>query len=50
MAPINDAGVHLSHPARGAWIEIDGQRKRQRRICGSHPARGAWIEIVATSS
>ena len=34
----------LSHPARGAWIEI----KVLCPYCGSemsHPARGAWIEI-----
>ena len=35
----------MSHPARGAWIEIvtitgnDGDTT-------SHPARGAWIEIT----
>ena len=35
----------MSHPARGAWIEI---QPADARICisiGSHPARGAWIEI-----
>ena len=34
----------LSHPARGAWIEIVivlGNRGSST----SHPARGAWIEI-----
>jgi len=34
---------HLSHPARGAWIET----VRSRSKCSaseSHPARGAWIE------
>ena len=37
--------VSASHPARGAWIEI--QRCRPRSGCGraSHPARGAWIEM-----
>ena len=39
------AGI-LSHPVRGAWIEI------LEIICGqgsdfeSHPVRGAWIEIL----
>ena len=34
----------LSHPARGAWIEIPTLRTEQLNV-GSHPARGAWIEI-----
>ena len=38
----------LSHPARGAWIEIVPERCRFV-ICGSHPARGAWIEIWSAS-
>ena len=33
-----------SHPARGAWIEIDGVES-ERLGRQSHPARGAWIEI-----
>ena len=34
----------LSHPARGAWIEIHHQSFLHARL-KSHPARGAWIEI-----
>ena len=34
-----------SHPARGAWIEIDISGDPRFRI-SSHPARGAWIEIT----
>ena len=34
----------LSHPSRGAWIEMplwcEGAKKFE-----SHPSRGAWIEI-----
>ena len=33
-----------SHPARGAWIEID-KALMQYDGTESHPARGAWIEI-----
>ena len=33
-----------SHPARGAWIEIN-QLTCTLDSSGSHPARGAWIEI-----
>ena len=38
----------LSHPARGAWIEISAERAGET-ICQSHPARGAWIEIGCTA-
>ena len=41
----------MSHPARGAWIEIERGNQLQSGD-QSHPARGAWIEIqpkVATS-
>ena len=34
----------LSHPARGAWIEISGVTTSVTASL-SHPARGAWIEI-----
>ena len=34
----------VSHPSRGAWIEIRRQW-RKRMCCMSHPVRGAWIEI-----
>ena len=34
----------LSHPARGAWIEMPSPRPSPPP-CRSHPARGAWIEI-----
>ena len=34
----------LSHPSRGAWIEIRKPYKC-RSVMTSHPSRGAWIEI-----
>jgi predicted RNA-binding protein YlxR (DUF448 family) len=34
-----------SHPARGAWIEIN-ETKFETYRQESHPARGAWIEIL----
>ena len=37
--------VGLSHPTRGAWIEIVVNLKAARKAAGSHPTRGAWIEI-----
>ncbi len=39
----------LSHPARGAWIEISEIRSVQGNR-QSHPARGAWIEICTAIS
>jgi len=36
--------AHMSHPSRGAWIEIFRERL-QRSKKRSHPSRGAWIEI-----
>ena len=41
--------IVASHPARGAWIEID---LPVLAVCGkrSHPARGAWIEISEASA
>ena len=38
-------GNPRSHPAWGAWIEIQNGRGALCRT-GSHPAWGAWIEIV----
>ena len=39
----------MSHPVRGAWIEMI--RKSRNRCCSqSHPVRGAWIEMVFSSS
>ena len=40
------AGV-LSHPTRGAWIEIWRPWRCTRNTPLSHPTRGAWIEILA---
>ena len=37
----------LSHPVRGAWIEILVGAKGDKGD-KSHPVRGAWIEIVKT--
>ena len=39
----------LSHPARGAWIEILRLRNTPTKST-SHPARGAWIEMDGTTS
>ena len=35
----------MSHPARGAWIEIYNVQANKELAAKSHPARGAWIEI-----
>ena len=35
----------LSHPSRGAWIEIISKWADYVQWA-SHPSRGAWIEIV----
>ena len=43
LIPLSSA-AHPSHPARGAWIEIQLSRVTIR-LALSHPARGAWIEI-----
>ena len=37
--------VSVSHPARGAWIEIWRQMVCRTSGRRSHPARGVWIEI-----
>ena len=34
----------MSHPVRGAWIEIL-MESNELRALESHPVRGAWIEI-----
>ena len=36
----------VSHPVRGAWIEIIYARSKKIVETESHPVRGAWIEIV----
>ena len=38
----------MSHPSRGAWIEI-GLMVNLNNMIESHPSRGAWIEIAAVS-
>ena len=35
----------MSHPARGAWIEMAALDVGVYVRLVSHPARGAWIEI-----
>ncbi|CAH0537216.1 hypothetical protein [Oscillospiraceae bacterium] len=40
----NISAILLSHPARGAWIEIHVFRCKFT-AWQSHPARGAWIEM-----
>ena len=37
----------VSHPTRGAWIEIGGSDGGSTDAQGSHPTRGAWIEIFS---
>ena len=34
----------MSHPVRGAWIEIECCQPTRFHF-SSHPVRGAWIEI-----
>ena len=34
----------VSHPSRGAWIEMYSSPHHYERRA-SHPSRGAWIEI-----
>ena len=45
---VDTYGVDVSHPSRGAWIEMRGlvavTTPRQ-----SHPSRGAWIEITSVA-
>ena len=35
----------MSHPSRGAWIEITWDYWTLNVLYRSHPSRGAWIEI-----
>ena len=37
--------MSLSHPVRGAWIEIVLKALGFEKEEESHPVRGAWIEI-----
>ena len=37
----------LSHPSRGAWIEMLRRKWIRLSKIASHPSRGAWIEIGA---
>ena len=41
--------ANASHPARGAWIEIEMEDFAPLWL-QSHPARGAWIEITSACS
>ena len=40
----------MSHPTRGAWIEIRRNHCLSGHIQGSHPTRGAWIEMYLSGS
>ena len=42
---LKKTSIHLSHPVRGAWIEILKVTGIFRMSGLSHPVRGAWIEI-----
>ena len=46
MFCIGVVGVTVSHPTRGAWIEIVRVFGRHHAANASHPTRGAWIEIL----
>ena len=35
----------MSHPVRGAWIEMPINCFQLRLTTRSHPVRGAWIEM-----
>ena len=35
----------LSHPSRGAWIEMNRWASTTITGSSSHPSRGAWIEM-----
>ena len=37
--------AQMSHPSRGAWIEIVHREDAFFADGTSHPSRGAWIEI-----
>ena len=39
----------MSHPVRGAWIEISLSMSTASDST-SHPVRGAWIEITLTKA
>ena len=41
--------VCVSHPTRGAWIEMPHEAAVVQNKTGSHPTRGAWIEITAVT-
>ena len=40
----------MSHPVRGAWIEIVVEAPIPNAPQMSHPVRGAWIEIITSAS
>ena len=44
-----DLQLPVSHPTRGAWIEIL-RRDNHVAAVGAHPTRGAWIEINCKAS
>ena len=39
----------LSHPVRGAWIEMDIDIITIKDTGVSHPVRGAWIEMPTSA-
>ena len=43
-------GLDVSHPSRGAWIEIFSCSIIRCMIPMSHPSRGAWIEMDCSAS
>ena len=44
---VRDANdTEVSHPVRGAWIEINETLTLGFSAGTSHPVRGAWIEIL----
>ena len=45
MARRADIAEAMSHPVRGAWIEIHIEVLYKIDKVLSHPVRGAWIEM-----
>ena len=41
----SERAIDVSHPIRGAWIEMCGKSNQIQR-CMSHPIRGTWIEML----
>ena len=40
----------VSHPVRGAWIEMKTDSHIESILEASHPVRGPWIEICSVNT